>query len=384
MVLLSTFKNEQIKKWIESSKSAKKAVKNFKKYLDRHIEKIETFQDLSLKIGDFYNKHFFEKDDARLLRKGYGHTNSIRLYKKYFHLVKKRLKRIKKLIEQEYRDEEEEQEELYFIHYRLVNLIITDKKIKNSISDIEEFKSKFESIEKYLSRQLDLVNKILSKFKRFVGNKELWDTDYSCNRRNYKSVELYSNVLENKEQIFKEWDEFLVDIQKLKHFIREESMILINRHINRDISDLRSQVLKYFSEVELFSDLQNIIEYTSAVKKLADGPIIVLYHATENRRMSFPLLESKYPGGFFVCTKKEYAFKIKLDQSIDYNIHNSLNVVSFKMPDKLFKSLFLQDDKSGRDGDNESIEAYENAYFIPLSRFPLFNTYVRLGLIEKL
>ena len=117
---------------------------------------------------------------------------------------------------------------------------------------------------------------------------------------------------------------------------------------------------------------------------IADGPIIVLYHATENRRMSFPLLESKYPGGFFVCTKKEYAFKIKLDQSIDYNIHNSLNVVSFKMPDKLFKSLFLQDDKSGRDGDNESIEAYENAYFIPLSRFPLFNTYVRLGLIEKL
>jgi len=77
--------------------------------------------------------------------------------------------------------------------------------------------------------------------------------------------------------------------------------------------------------------------------------------------------------------KEKFAVKIMADRSPNVSVYR--NTVKFKMPVSLFKKLFIEDKSEGQPGDELSIEAYEHSYFLPVSRFPLFNYYFNKGLI---
>jgi hypothetical protein len=149
-----------------------------------------------------------------------------------------------------------------------------------------------------------------------------------------------------------------------------------------DIADWGVRMKGWASETDLVKAIHGVRERSSSMLTLEKSRKIRLYHATERRTRIFPLRESQYPKGLFICTGEERnARKIKSDHSLDMGVR--LKVVRIEIPETLFRKLFIQDRESGRPGDELSEKAYDHAYVLPVSRYPLFNYYVEGGVIEE-
>jgi hypothetical protein len=378
MGLVNIFKSSKLDKWKSIDKKTQNSLDDFKEYLDRLLAKIEFFQEIFLKIVDFDNMHFFEKIDIKYLRGGMGHNASPKLYEKYFYVTKKRLKKLDGLIIKEFKYQNRENLELIFIHRKLLDINSDQEDSPLLIGDIDDFENKLKKLEKILGNQLMLVQNTKDEFKRFVGNEQRWETDY--NAANTKSERFYSDVIKNKNQIFSDWNSFLESLNKIKASIKEEIIIVTGQNPGDNISYWKVFVTDNFKQFPILSDLDNLLKKTRRIVIITKD-MINLYHATENTKV-LPLSESMYPNGFYFCTTNiKYASKIKSDILPNQGQGSAMNTFTLSIPKSLLVEFALHDANLGNPKDEESIEAYENAYYVPVSKFPKFNHYVSEGLI---
>lgn len=378
MGLVNIFKKTKIDNWKSIDKKTRDSLDDFKEYLDRLLAKIEFFQEIFLKIVDFDNIHIFEDADVKYLRAGFGNATSPKLYEKYFYLIKRRLKKLDGLILKEFKYQTRENVELRFIHRKLLDINSDEQETPNLLVDINDFENKLNKLEKILGNQLVLVQNTKDEFKRFVGKEQKWEDDYVAASR--KSEIFYTDVVKNKKQIFLEWKEFLENINLIKTSMKEEIIVVTGKNPGEDISHWKVFVSNEFKHFDILNDLVNLLKKTRHIVIMSNEKIN-LYHATENTKV-LPLLESRYPNGFYFCTNnKKYASRIKRDILPNQGQGSLVNTFTLSIPKPLLSELALHDANLGNPKDEESVEAYDNAFYIPVSRYPLFNHYVNEGLI---
>lgn len=383
MGLLYLFRQDKVHKWFLTEKKSEKAINDLKAYLDRYLEKIEHYQFIILKMQDFVNGHVFEPEETRFLSSGYAHSPSPKLFTQYFKIIRTRIRKIRQLVSKEFCSDKKEEDELKFIHKELQEILAGSHELSSEIKDIESYKKGFHNLEHNLREQYRTISMIQDKFKRFVGDEVQWELSYAANVRKYKNTDLYKETLRDKQKIIAEWREFKKLIQEsFLNLLQDETKILLGHDLPDAVAGWKAFISMRIRSIELFKDLNNVLKKSSRIVALSKRKQIWLYHATERTDDIFSLNEHKFPSGFYVCnTNKKYARKIKEDQSSDKGA--SIRIVQFKIPRLVFRQLFIWDNNTGRDGDTLSIEAYDHSFFIPASRYPVFNHYYNEGLIEK-
>jgi hypothetical protein len=110
---------------------------------------------------------------------------------------------------------------------------------------------------------------------------------------------------------------------------------------------------------------------------------IKIYHAQfrSHQREVIPLSTLEHHRGFYACTeRKEYSIAVL--QAIDSGKSNADTIVwELTMPESLFERFFQEDPNSADDQFLYAKEAYDHAFYIPVSRFNDFNRYAQAGVI---
>jgi hypothetical protein len=371
MALFDFFKKSELSRWKSIDKATEEVINDLKGYLNQYILKVEAFQYIILKIFDFKNIHIFEKDekileDRKITRGSVITTNEIKLYKKYQRIIKKRAKTIKKILNST-------SKQLISIDTNLTKIPLKSGELESDLEKIKKFEKEIESLKKLLELQLDIIENILTEFKIFVGDKKIWEENLWRNKER-KSIE-------EKNRIISQWDLFINSMNEYKNLLREENRILFGTKLDEDIANWEVEILNKIKNVDFFATLFKIQKFSKKMIAWAKEDKIEIYHSAEEYKEPLPLYESEYRGGFFVCTESpRYSQKIKSDHFNEP--FGKIYTYKIMIPKSLFITLFIPDKHIGKPSDEVSEEAYEHAYVLPVSRFPLFNFYFSEGLIK--
>jgi hypothetical protein len=378
VTLLTLFARTKIDEWKILEKDAQQSINGFLQYLDRLLAKISLLQEIYLKIVDFDNLHFFEKNELKYVKAGHANAASPKLYRLYFNIIKRKLLKLDNLILQEFKQQSKESSHIHFVHKRLLELDFDDTQSNKIAHDIHDFEKKLEALEAAMRNESSIVQFTHRNFTRFVGKEMKWVIDHKA--AGEKNKKYYADTLANKEQIFSEWGDFLENMNKIKSSLQREISVVVGTNPGDDIANWKVFVSNEFKKFEILKDLENILKKTRHIVVISKERM-ELYHATEQTSV-LPLLESKYPHGFYFCIgKKKYASKIKQDLMQNQGWGSRMNVFTLSIPQSLFRDFALVDANRGNDRDDESIEAYEHAYFVPVSKYTLVNHYFNEGLI---
>ena len=340
------------------------------------LQKITAIQTIVLKTTDFENQHFYELNERKLWRSSRGGLTSTKLYEHYSRILKGALVQINDYIAQEKRL-------VLLEHGLLKTLEKREIKLPKLEQDAAQFNHLESSLRTCIEQQEEVAIAAEQRLTRFVGSENMWITDYGGAQRSYKTQPLYNKPVNDKKIILNDWYAFTSLITVLSKLMQTEVVLLLDTTLGEGVAAWQSLLLGAIKKKDTKSHFKNIYSEEKLLRAFDGASSIEIFHATERQSSLFPLTEVKFPRGFFAVIGKEvYARKIKFDQlSSQSGLY--IRVVRISLPQKVFKTLFLPDNQEGRPGDTLSIEAYDNAYVLPVSRFPYLNALFGAGLVQE-
>ncbi len=362
MGVIQEIDHEGIHYWAGINHELKAEVKTLKRYANLFCKKVSDFQYIYLKLYDLNNQDYtdmktgFFKQIAQFSKQ----PNVLKLNKRFFRLIKNRINRIKKNILSEVIVENKEGQEVRTIVDRLNEVIQSGTEIRNAVQNFSAFRTNMIKLRANLIQQSKSVTDLEETFLEFYGKK----------------------AKEDVTEIKRELKDVNVKMEILKKLIREEARFSLGLTLSQSISHWKVECTEHLKSTTLFNDLKHLLITSGKSINLLREAQAETYHACiSTKEKIYPLSENLSPHRFYVCARKrEYAIVIKRAQVRDLQIR--LNVFRIEIPISVFEKLFIADHNSGNPKINGSEEAYENAYYLPVSRYPLFNYYHSLKIIR--
>lgn len=362
MHILDIFRSRSVNQWYEVHEEAPIAMGHIREYIKSLFRRIEAFQYISLRPYDLRNAHYVDMKTS-FTKNVYGSqtANNVKITKQFFKLLSKRIHALIAALEDGAKTADHAARSLETILRDLTTQQPLEGQLLQDVKDIAAFLGALEQLRKNLREQVAAAHEMEQAFRLFLKIRGI------ANEENENILRAYGQVIRDQEH--------------LEYIMRREFPILLKVEPPRDVAIWRIETSSAVERMPIFKELEDVNKESENMIRLAEDRQITLFHANETNQLFFPLQESRYKAGFFVCTEEErYALTIKRNQSMDGGIY--IQAHHFRMPESLFRQLFIHDKNEGKAGDEASVAAYDHAYVLPVSRFPLFNYYLRKRIIS--
>ncbi|MGV8171567.1 MAG: hypothetical protein ACP5OA_02630 [Candidatus Woesearchaeota archaeon] len=349
-----------------TEKCSENAIKDVKEYMNQFLIKIDCMEYIILHLVNL-KKSGFGKEDYLDMKTSYkislgkhiSEDNTKKINKKYFRLIKDRINRYDKSINVQIAASEDEKEKLLSIEKSVIEYI----ELKKEFEHINKVKQDMSLIKENLLKQQGLIDEINKDFNNI-----------------YKKA--YTEEINSIE-----WNPNNLLI--LKELLRKEAEIILENPLSIHIAEWRAKISELTTSPQnrLFTDLSRINSLSRDIQKYKSEKHIKCYHAVfaTNKKDIFPINETESNNGFYICIDNpQYSRAIKLNQDPS-NLGKDIKVFGFSIPASLFRKMFISDSNPGPDKGSELItEAYNNSYYLPVPRYPLFNYYLYHKIINAI
>ncbi|MBW2998269.1 hypothetical protein KY321_01900 [Candidatus Woesearchaeota archaeon] len=363
MGLLPFFKKTSHEYWKDLDTQSKELLIDLRHYLNHLIKRINLFQYIFINLVAFKsNKHEYDLGKKFITENrvfGQFNINYNKRNKHFFRQIKNRINTLDKYSNEDLKIIKIEKAELTKVYNDLKEVLSFDENFKKEINEVGIFKHSSVKLKKILNEQKDLINSFRENFSDF-----------------------YKKTFSSRDEILKDYNSMMSEVLGLRKLFGEEFKILFKDDLNLDnVSNWHVELLNKLKRFIIFHDLSNIINRSSEVLKLFEERQIKLFHSTSKHSNILPLSELMFIDNFYACGSKSSSLLIKKSQ--DLSGSSNIKVVEITIPISLFKKFFREDSNSGNPSIPGSVEAYEESYYMSVSKFREFNFYYNEGVIDS-